>query len=104
MLPKKDIVRNNFMTYKHFPAQSFNHLIQPSPRIAKLKSLNGVLRGQLPPNIWFPTPVPTTPPPPPHHNVYALPSPINTTTMIRQNTKFPLTARSPIIKISKKLT
>ena len=57
------------MTYKHFPAPSFNHLIQPSPRIAKLKSLNGVLRGQLPPNIWFPTPVPTTPPSPPPQRI-----------------------------------
>ena len=28
-------------------------------------------------------------------NLYALPSPINMTTMIRQNTKFPPTARSP---------
>ena len=59
ILPKKDIVRNNFMKYKHFPAPSFNHLIQPTPRIAKLKSLNGVLRGQLPPKIWFPTPPPS---------------------------------------------
>ena len=33
-----------------------------------------------------------TPPPP---NLYALPSPINMTTMIRQNTKSPLTARFP---------
>ena len=84
------------MKYKHFPAPSFNHLIQPTPRIAKLKSLNGVLRGQLPPKIWFPIP------PPLHHNVYALPSPINMTTMIRQNSKFPPTARSPIIKTLKK--
>ena len=38
------------MKYKHFPARFFNHFIQPSPlRLAKLKSLNCVLRGQLPP-------------------------------------------------------
>ena len=40
--------------------------------------------------------------PPLRHNVYALPSPINMTTMIRQNAKFPPTARSPIIKTLKK--
>ena len=37
------------MKYKHFPAPFFNHFIQPSlPAIAKLKSLHGVVRGQLP--------------------------------------------------------
>ena len=36
------------MKYKYFPTQFFNHFIQPSPTIAKLKSLHGVLRGQLP--------------------------------------------------------
>ena len=37
------------MKYKLFPAPFFNHFIQPSPPpIAKLKSLHGVLRGQLP--------------------------------------------------------
>ena len=41
------------MKYKHFPAPFFNHFIQPSPPpIAKLKSLHGVLRGQLPPQKW----------------------------------------------------
>ena len=41
---------NNCMKYKHFPDPFFNHFIQPIlPTIAKLKSLNGVLRGQLPP-------------------------------------------------------
>ena len=37
------------MKYEYFPAPLFNHFIQPSPpTIAKLKSLHGVLRGQLP--------------------------------------------------------
>ena len=38
------------MKYKHFTAPFFNPFIQPSlPTIAKLKSLHGVLRGQLSP-------------------------------------------------------
>ena len=38
------------MKYKHFPALFFKHFIEPSsPKIAKLKSLHGVLRSQLPP-------------------------------------------------------
>ena len=38
------------MENKLFTAPFFNHFIQPSPLpIAKLKSLHGVLRGQLPP-------------------------------------------------------
>ena len=38
------------MKYKHFHTLFFNHFIQPSPpTIAKLKSLHGVLRGQLSP-------------------------------------------------------
>ena len=38
------------MKYKHFPGPFFNHFIQPSPpTIVQLKSLHGVLRGQLPP-------------------------------------------------------
>ena len=37
------------MKYKLFPAPFFNHFIQPSPPpIAKLKSLHGVLRSELP--------------------------------------------------------
>ena len=37
------------MKFKLFPAPFFNDLFQPSsPPIAKLKSLHGVLRGQLP--------------------------------------------------------
>ena len=36
------------MKYKLFPTPVFNHFIQPSPPIAKLKSLHGVLRGQIP--------------------------------------------------------
>ena len=37
------------MQLNHFPSLFFNHFIQPSyPTIAKLKSLHGVLRGQLP--------------------------------------------------------
>ena len=36
------------MKYKHFPTPFFNHFIQLSPTIAKLQSLHGVLRGQLP--------------------------------------------------------
>ena len=37
------------MKYKLFPAQFFNHFIQFNPPpIAKLKSLHGILRGQLP--------------------------------------------------------
>ena len=37
------------MKHNHFPSLFFNHFIQPShPTIAKLKSLHGVLRGQLP--------------------------------------------------------
>ena len=36
------------MKYKIFPTPFFNHFIQPNPpRIVKLKSLHGVLRGQL---------------------------------------------------------
>ena len=38
---------------------------------------------------------PPCPSPPPLLKLYALPSPINMTTMIKQNTKFPPTARSP---------
>ena len=84
------------MKYKHFPAPFFNHFIQPSPpTIAKLKSLHGALTGQLPPIKWsHPFVVchsfdnfKISP------NLYALPSPINMTTMIKQNTKFPPTAR-----------
>ena len=38
------------MKYKHFLAPFFKHFIQPSPpTIAKLKSLHGILKGQLPP-------------------------------------------------------
>ena len=38
------------MNYKLFPAPFFNQFIQRSPpTIAKLKSLHGVLRGQLSP-------------------------------------------------------
>ena len=45
------------MEYKLFPvpffnlpAPFFNHFIQPSPpTVAKLKSLHGVLKGQVPP-------------------------------------------------------
>ena len=82
------------MKYKHFPAPFFKRLIEPrSPTIAKLNSLHGVSRGQLPHKIgpislWF-----APPPPPPHFitskssNPYALPNPINMTTMIRQNIK-----------------
>ena len=37
------------MKYKYFPAPFLNYFIQTSPpAIAKLKSLHGVLRGQLP--------------------------------------------------------
>ena len=37
------------MKHELFPAPFFNHFIQPSPTpIAKLKSLHGILRGQLP--------------------------------------------------------
>ena len=40
------------MKYKHFPALFFKHFIQPTPPInAKLKSLHGVLKGQLPHNM-----------------------------------------------------
>ena len=36
--------------YKLLPAPFFNHFIQPSPStVAKLKSLHGVLKGQVPP-------------------------------------------------------
>ena len=54
------------MKYKHFPAPFFKRLIEPrSPTIAKLNSLHGVSRGQLPHKIgpislWFA--------PPPFHN------------------------------------
>ena len=35
------------MEYKHFPAQVFNHFIQPSrPTTAQLKSSHDVLRGK----------------------------------------------------------
>ena len=38
------------MKYKHFLAPFFKHFIQPSPpTIAKLKSLDCALRGQIPP-------------------------------------------------------
>ena len=38
------------MKYKRFPAPFFNHFMQPSPlTTAKLKSLHGALRGELPP-------------------------------------------------------
>ena len=64
------------MKYKHFPAPFFNYFIQPSPpATAKLKSLHGVLRDQLPP---------TSPP-------------INMTTMIRQNTKRQKTKSFPLL-------
>ena len=53
------------MKYKDFSAPFFNHFFQPVP------------------------------PQNPHPNLYVLPRPINMTTMIRQNTKFPPTARSP---------
>ena len=53
------------MKYKHFPAPFFKRLIEPrSPTIAKLNSLHGVSRGQLPHKIgpislWFaPPPLP----------------------------------------------
>ena len=37
------------MNYKHLTAPFFNYFMRPSPpTIAKLKSLHGVLRGQLP--------------------------------------------------------
>ena len=89
------------MKYKLFPAPFFNHFIQPSPPpIAKLESLHGVfLRGQFPPIKMVPSlcslPSPhiiTSKSPP---NIYALPSPINMGTMIRQHAKFPHTARFP---------
>ena len=81
------------MNYKHFPAPFFNHFIHSSPpTIAKLKSLHGVLKGQLYPlkwshPLWFTPPAPSfdnfkIPPP---SNLFALPSPINMTTVIRQN-------------------
>ena len=86
------------MKNNHFPAPSFNHFIQPSPpTIVKLKSLHGILRGQRPqknsPNpLWLGPHLITSKSSP---NLYALPTPINMTTIIRQNTKFPPTARSP---------
>ena len=41
------------MKYKHFLVPFFNHFIQCSPpTMAKLKSLHGVLQGQLPPQKW----------------------------------------------------
>ena len=86
------------MKYKHCPAPFFNHFIEPSPlAIAKLKFLHCVLRCRLLPLKWSHPFVAC----PPFHDfkippsLYALASPINMTTMIRQNTKFPLTARSP---------
>ena len=86
------------MKYKRFPAPFFNHFIQlSSPTIAKLKSLHGVMKDQLPPLKWshpFATyhpldnfKIPSNP--------YALPSPINMTIMIRKNTNFPPAARFP---------
>ena len=77
------------MKYKHFPAPFFNHFIQPSPpTIAKLKSLHGALMVHL--FVACPRFDNFKIPP----NLYALPSPINMATMIRQNTEFPPTARS----------
>ena len=41
------------MKYKLFPAPFFNHFVQPSPApICQIKTVNGVLRGQLPPQKW----------------------------------------------------
>ena len=88
------------MKYKHFSAPFFNHFMQPSPpTIAKSKSIHGVMRGQLFPWKWS-HPFVACPsfdnfkiPPPP--NLHGLPTPINMTTMIKQNTKFPPTARYP---------
>ena len=83
------------MKYKHSPAPFFNHFIPPSPpTVAKLKSLHCVFRGQLsgPIPLWLASHLIASNPPP---NLYALSSPINMTSMIRQNTKFPPAARLP---------
>ena len=59
------------MKYKPFPAPFFNHFIQPRPPpIAKLKSLDGILRGQLchkngPIPLWFAPYMITSKSPPP---------------------------------------
>ena len=87
------------MKYKLFLASFFNHFIQPSsPPTAKLKSLHGILRYQRPHKngpitLWLVPHMITSKDLSP--NLYALPSPVNVTTMIRQHTKFPHTARSP---------
>ena len=87
------------MKCKRFPAPFFNHFIQNSPTIAKLQSLHGALRVSFPHKngpipLWLAPPSPFDNFKSPCPNVYALPSPINMTTMIRQNTKFPSIARS----------
>ena len=83
------------MKYKH--SLFFNHFIQPSPlTIVKLKSSHGFLRVNFPHNngpihLWLaPLLIASKSP-----NLNVLPSPVNMTTMRRQNTKFPPTARSP---------
>ena len=87
------------MKYKLFLASFFNHFIQPSsPPTAKLKSLHGILRYQRPHKngpitLWLAPHMITSKDLSP--NLYALPSLINLTTMIRQHTKFLPTARSP---------
>ena len=74
------------MKYEHFLAQFFNHFIQTSPpKIAKLKMVPSLWPSWLAPHLITSKT---------HPKLYALPSPINMITMIRQNTKFPPTARS----------
>ena len=80
------------MKYKLFPTPVFNHFIQPSPPIAKLKSLHGVLRGQIPPWKWLHSFAAC----PSYENFkISPPSPISIITIIRQHTKFPLRLDSP---------
>ena len=73
------------MEYKRFPAPFFNHFIQPCPpTIPKLKSLYGVLRGQLPYKngpipLWFGPHLITSKSP----KLYALPRASIMTNMIR---------------------
>ena len=94
---KKDIVYETAWNIKDFPTLFFNHFIQPSPPPIFKRSLE---RSSAPPKM-----VPSlcaltkggttiddfkiSP------NLYALPSPINMTTMIKQHTTFLPTHSSP---------
>ena len=84
------------MKYNYLPAPFFNHSIQPSPPTnAKLKSLHGVLRDQLPTEKWSHPFVAC----PPFDNFKILTPTYMLfqydSNMIRQNTKFPPTAIFP---------